>query len=86
MGVAVKKAVEKSGVSPAEIVGIGVDTTCCSVVALDGHVSPQPRLNTKKYLVTRSTSIRARESFVIVSLLYTCSFCYVLLKICGHRD
>lgn len=52
MGVAVRKAVEKSGVSPADIVGIGADTTCCSVVALDGHVSPQTRLHTKQDFVT----------------------------------
>ena len=40
MGVAVRQAVHKSGVSSEDIVSIGADTTCCSVVALNGQVSP----------------------------------------------
>lgn len=41
-GKAIRQAVEKSGVPPEEIVSMGLDTTCCSVVALDSHVSPLP--------------------------------------------
>lgn len=33
-----REAVSKSAVSAADIVSIGVDTTCCSVVALDANV------------------------------------------------
>lgn len=39
LGKAVREAVEKSGVPEGEIVSIGIDTTCCSVVALDNNVS-----------------------------------------------
>lgn len=39
LGKAVREAVEKSGVPEGEIVSIGIDTTCCSVVALDKNVS-----------------------------------------------
>jgi ribulose kinase len=35
MGQSVKGAVAKAGVSPADIIAMSVDTTCCSVVALD---------------------------------------------------
>lgn len=35
-----RSAVQEAGVSTADIVSIGVDTTCCSVVALDANVSP----------------------------------------------
>lgn len=42
LGDAVRKAVESSGVPKAEIVGLGMDTTCCSVVALDESVSASP--------------------------------------------
>ncbi len=34
-----RAAVQEAGVSTADIVSIGVDTTCCSVVALDVNVS-----------------------------------------------
>ncbi len=40
MGQSVKAAVAKSGVSPASIIAISVDTTCCSVVALDAAGQP----------------------------------------------
>lgn len=33
-----REAVSKAAVSTADIVSIGVDTTCCSVVALDANV------------------------------------------------
>lgn len=39
LGDAVRQAVSESGVPPAEIVALGLDTTCCSVVALDKTVS-----------------------------------------------
>ena len=39
LGEAVRAAVQQAGVSTADIVSIGVDTTCCSVVALDANVS-----------------------------------------------
>eukprot|EP00904_Undaria_pinnatifida_P010502 jgi/Undpi1/6582/HiC_scaffold_20.g09061.m1 len=39
-GKAIRQAVEKSGVPPEEIVSMGLDTTCCSVVALDSHGRP----------------------------------------------
>ncbi|CAN0111230.1 unnamed protein product, partial [Hapterophycus canaliculatus] len=35
LGEAVREAVLKSGVSTTDVASIGVDTTCCSVVALD---------------------------------------------------
>ena len=40
MGQSVKGAVAKAGVSPADILSICVDTTCCSVVALDAAGKP----------------------------------------------
>ena len=41
LGTAVKEAVQKAGVAPTDIGAICIDTTCCSVVALDaaGKVS-----------------------------------------------
>lgn len=39
LGDAVRAAVQQAGVSTADIVSIGVDTTCCSVVALNASVS-----------------------------------------------
>jgi hypothetical protein len=35
LGAAVKQAVAQAGVSPSQVVGLSVDTTCCTVVALD---------------------------------------------------
>lgn len=43
LGESVREAVKKSGVSTADIASIGVDTTCCSVVALDANVSTVDR-------------------------------------------
>ena len=40
MGQSVKGAVAKAGISPADILSICVDTTCCSVVALDAAGNP----------------------------------------------
>ena len=40
MGQSVKGAVAKAGVSPADIIAMCVDTTCCSVVALDADGKP----------------------------------------------
>ncbi|WP_395661012.1 ribulokinase [Aestuariivirga sp.] len=40
MGQSVKGAIAKSGVSPADIIALSVDTTCCSVVALDAAGNP----------------------------------------------
>jgi ribulokinase len=40
MGQSVKGAVAQSGVSPADIIAMSVDTTCCSVVALDQAGTP----------------------------------------------
>lgn len=40
MGAAVRQAVRESGVAPAEIVALAVDTTCCSVVMLDAQGLP----------------------------------------------
>lgn len=36
LGAAVRKAIAEAGVRPVEIAAICIDTTCCSVVALDG--------------------------------------------------
>ena len=35
MGTSVKRVLADTGVSPDEVAGIGVDTTCCTVVVLD---------------------------------------------------
>ena len=40
MGQSVKGAVAKAGITPADILSICVDTTCCSVVALDAAGNP----------------------------------------------
>ncbi len=40
MGASVKGAVAKAGVAAADIIGISVDTTCCSVVTLDAAGTP----------------------------------------------
>ncbi len=40
MGQSVQGAVAKAGVSPGDIVAMSVDTTCCSVVALDAAGTP----------------------------------------------
>ncbi|MFN4140825.1 FGGY-family carbohydrate kinase [Aestuariivirga sp.] len=40
MGQSVRGAVARSGVSPADVIAISVDTTCCSVVALDAAGKP----------------------------------------------
>jgi sugar (pentulose or hexulose) kinase len=40
MGRSVKGAVSKAGVSASDIIAISVDTTCCSVVALDESGKP----------------------------------------------
>ena len=40
MGQSVKRAVAKAGVSPSDIIALSVDTTCCSVVALDQSGKP----------------------------------------------
>lgn len=40
MGVAVKGALTKAKVPPGEIIALSVDTTCCSVVALDADGRP----------------------------------------------
>ena len=40
MGQSVKGAVAKAGVSPSDIIALSVDTTCCSVVALDQSGKP----------------------------------------------
>jgi ribulokinase len=43
MGVAVRGALAKARISPTEIIAISVDTTCCSVVALDASGQPLRR-------------------------------------------
>ena len=40
LGGAVRQAVQEAGVSKSEILGLCLDTTCCSVVALDGNGNP----------------------------------------------
>ena len=40
IGKAVRQAVAEAGVKPSEVVAMAVDTTCCSVVALDGTGKP----------------------------------------------
>jgi FGGY-family pentulose kinase len=40
MGQSVRGAVAKAGVSPSDIIAMSVDTTCCSVVALDAAGEP----------------------------------------------
>lgn len=45
MGMAVRKAVHDAGINPAAIIGLGVDTTCCSVVLMDAKgVAIRPAL------------------------------------------
>ena len=39
LGVAVKQAVAAAGISPADVAAVCVDTTCCTVVALDERES-----------------------------------------------
>lgn len=36
----VRELVERSGVSPKAVIGIGIDTTCCSILPLDGRMEP----------------------------------------------
>lgn len=40
IGSAVREAVAKAGVAPSDVAGLCVDTTCCSVVALDADGAP----------------------------------------------
>jgi ribulokinase len=40
LGAAVRRAVHDAGVRPGEVAGLAVDTTCCSVVALDAAGRP----------------------------------------------
>ncbi|MGE0716789.1 MAG: ribulokinase [Alphaproteobacteria bacterium] len=40
IGIAVRRAVAEAGVAPADIAALAVDTTCCSVVALDAAGEP----------------------------------------------
>jgi len=40
LGAAVRDAVVQAGVSPSDIAAISVDTTCCTVVALDQSGTP----------------------------------------------
>ncbi len=40
LGQSVRQAVQESGISPNQVSGIAVDTTCCSVVALDAQGQP----------------------------------------------
>ncbi|MFM8745209.1 MAG: FGGY family carbohydrate kinase, partial [Aestuariivirga sp.] len=40
MGQSVRGAVAKAGISSGDIIAISVDTTCCSVVALDAAGEP----------------------------------------------
>ena len=40
LGESVRRAVDQAGVSPGQIAAMAVDTTCCSVVALDGNGEP----------------------------------------------
>ncbi|MBP7615034.1 MAG: hypothetical protein KA756_05230, partial [Steroidobacteraceae bacterium] len=36
LGTSVRRAVAEAGIAPTEVAALAVDTTCCSVVALDG--------------------------------------------------
>ena len=40
LGSSVREAVQKSSIQPEEILAMAVDTTCCSVVALDQKGDP----------------------------------------------
>jgi ribulokinase/ribulose-phosphate 3-epimerase len=40
LGAAVRAAVAEAGVAPADVAALAVDTTCCTVVALDGAGAP----------------------------------------------
>eukprot|EP00959_Pyramimonas_sp_CCMP1952_P139685 2923306-Pyramimonas_sp.AAC.3 len=40
IGCSVQKALKETGVSPESIIGLGLDTTCCTVVALDEKGDP----------------------------------------------
>ena len=61
MGQSVKGAVAKAGVSPADIIAMSVDTTCCSVVALDAAGKPLAPLHDLDGRALRRGSRRGRR-------------------------
>ena len=72
LGQSVRKAVEGAGVNSAEIAALAVDTTCCSVVVLDGKGEPlRPCLiwmdmrsapQTEKVVATRDQALRVNSN------------------------
>ena len=72
LGQSVRQAVERAGVNPAEIAALAVDTTCCSVVALDDKGEPlRPCLiwmdmrsapQTEKVVATRDQALRVNSN------------------------
>jgi FGGY-family pentulose kinase len=72
LGSSVRKAVAEAGVRPDQVSGMAVDTTCCSVVALDENGDPvRPALiwmdvrsapQTQKVLATADAALRVNSN------------------------